>query len=150
MTHWTERHRVLLAIYAVLRNDQGKILMLRRANTGYMDGKLSLPAGHVDGGEAADAALVRETKEEIGIELSPKDIRLVHTIHRQAEEGGYEYVDLYFEVMKWRGEPKNMEPGKCSELPWVDSDHLPDDVIPVVRQALTCIAHGQPYSHFNF
>jgi len=150
MTHWTDRHRALLAVYLVLYGTDGKLLLLRRAHTGYMDGKLGMPSGHADGGEPADIALTREAKEEAGIKIKPGDLQLVHTMHRVAEEGGYEYVDFYFKATKWQGTPQNMEPNKCSELLWADPRQLPIDLIPVVRQALECIAAGIPYSSANF
>ncbi len=115
-----------------------------------MDGRLSMPAGHVDGNESADMAMVREAKEEIGVTIVPSDLRLVHTMHRVAEEGGYEYMDLFFETDTWQGDPQNMEPNKCSELLWADLHKLPQDVIPVVRQALERIVAKEPYSSANF
>lgn len=150
MTHWTERHKTLLAVFVLLRRADGKILAIRRANTGYMDGKLGLPAGHAEGNEPAELALVREAAEEVSVTLDPKDLRLVLTSHRLAEEGGYEYIDLYFETTKWQGEPRNAEPNKCSEVLWIDPANLPEDVIPVVRTALTHIAAGESYFSIGF
>jgi 8-oxo-dGTP diphosphatase len=54
MAHWTERHKVLLAVYLVLRRPDGRVLLSRRAGTGYMDDKLGMPAYHADGDEPAD------------------------------------------------------------------------------------------------
>jgi 8-oxo-dGTP diphosphatase len=59
------------------------VLLLIRANTGYMDGHASLPAGHVEPGEPADAAAVREAKEEIGVVVAPADVSFVHVMHRR-------------------------------------------------------------------
>jgi 8-oxo-dGTP diphosphatase len=150
MAHWSERHRVLLAIFVLLRRADGQILLLRRAHTGYMDGKLGLPAGHADGDEPAEQALVREASEEAGVTIASRDLHLVHTMHRKAEEGTHEYIDLFFETSEWQGEPTNMEPHKCSELVWADPAHLPEDMIPAVRMALEHIAAGEPYSSVNF
>src|SRR2546430_2732739 len=150
MVHWTKRHRTLLAVYLVPRRKDGKILLLRRANTGYMDGKLGMVSGHVDGNEPAESAMVREAAEEAGIKVAPPDLRLVHIMHRMAEEGGYEYIDLYFEAAHWQGKPTNLEPNKCSELLWADPNKLPKDIIPVVCQALQHIAAGEAYSSANF
>jgi 8-oxo-dGTP pyrophosphatase MutT (NUDIX family) len=149
MTHWSERHRVLLAVFILLYKD-GKILLLRRAHTGYMDGKLGLPSGHAEGNESAIAAIIREAKEEVGVTIAAEDLRLVHTTHRTAEEGGFEYIDLFFEAHSWQGEPRNMEPDKCSEVLWADPQILPADMIPAVRHALNGIAASEPYSSFNF
>ena len=60
-----ERHKEVPASYLIIIKD-GKILLQRRFNTGYMDSKYSLPAGHADKGEDFPQCIVREAKEEIG------------------------------------------------------------------------------------
>ncbi len=149
MTHWTERHRVIPAVYILLRRAD-TVLCIRRANTGYQDGHYGLPAGHLDGGEPAIVAMVREAKEEVDVTVRTTDLRLVHVMHRVAEEGTHERMDLYFETTKWTGEPRNMEPHKCDDLQWYSIDNLPKKMVPVVRSALKHIAKGEPYSDYGF
>ena len=149
MTHWTERFSIVPAVFLVFEDD-GKILLLRRANTGYSDGKFSLPAGHVDGKEPAHVAAVREAKEEVGVDVLPEDLELVHTQHRRADEAEYERIDLYFRVRKYTGTITNMEPEKCDELRWVTYDDLPDEMIGEVGHAVESLVQGRPYSNFNF
>lgn len=60
----TDRFRLAAAVYGIL--SQGDhVLLVRRAGSGYRDGQLSLPTGHLDGGEDAITALVRELREEL-------------------------------------------------------------------------------------
>lgn len=146
---WQDKHKVVPAAYVILR-DNNKVLLLRRANTGYMDGSYSLPSGHIDGGEPADAAAVREAKEEIDVVISLPHLHLVHVIHKQAEEGDHERVCFFFEASEWQGEPRNAEPDKCDDLRWFNLNNLPDKMAPEVSHALTQIEQGHIYSSQNF
>lgn len=78
--------------------------------------------------------MVREAKEEIGIDIDQLDIYPVHTLHRR--EGDKVYMDFFFKADKWSGEPVNMEPEKCSELIWCDMSELPEDMLGYVKGAL--------------
>lgn len=150
MSNWEHRHKVIPAVYLILRRQDGNILLIKRANTGYMDGWYSMPSGHLDGGETADMAMVREAKEEVGIDIRQSDLRMVHLLHRMAEEGDHERFDVGFEATVWQGRPKNAEPEKCDELLWADPAELPAQTIPVVRQVIEHTNRGSFYSTHNF
>lgn len=146
-----ERNKVVPASYLVLRKD-GKILLLRRFNTGYEDGKYSVVAGHVDAGETFTSTMVREAKEEAGIDIDPKDLNVVHVMHRNSglTDGLNERIDIFLEARKWSGEIENREPHKCDDLSWFDMDSLPENIIPYVRHALESINRGVLYSEYGW
>ena len=50
----------------VLCRREGRVLLMRRAGTGFFDGLFSLPGGHVEPGESERAAARRELREETG------------------------------------------------------------------------------------
>lgn len=106
------------AVYAIIRNPEGKILFSQRKNTGFMDGKYQLPAGHMDGNESMVTAMIRELKEELDIDVSEKGIRVVHISHRISLDR--EYFDAYLEVSDFTGIPRINEPEKCSALEYFD------------------------------
>ena len=58
-----ERFKLVVAVHLILI-ENGKILLLRRYNTGYEDGNYSLVAGHIDGNESVIQAMQREALEE--------------------------------------------------------------------------------------
>ncbi len=137
------RFSLRAAVYLVLFKD-GKTLLSRRYNTGWQDGNYSLVAGHVDGNEPATTALIREVKEEVGLDLSPENVRVAHTMHRKSLD--VEYVDIFFTAEKWGGEPTIREPEKCDDLQWFDVDNLPINTLPYIRDAIASVQKGMPYS----
>lgn len=140
------RFKLIPEVHLVLnRNDD--LLMLRRFNTGYEDGKYSLVAGHVDGGESFASAMAREAFEEAGLSLRSDCLSLVHTMHRRSDD---ERVSLFFQAGEFTGEPTNKEPDKCDDLSWFAPDQLPDNTIPYIRFALSHIRSGSTYSEFGW
>ena len=127
------------------RNDQ--ILLLRRFNTGYEDGKYSMVAGHFDGNETSRECMVRETFEEAGIIVQPTDLEIVHVMHRKALD---ERVDFFLKAKRWSGEPKIIEPNKCDDLSWFDLNDLPQNLVPYVDHAIKCIQKRTYYSEFGW
>jgi ADP-ribose pyrophosphatase YjhB (NUDIX family) len=125
----------------------GKILLLRRFQTGYMDGHYSVPAGHLDGDETIRMAGVREAHEEIGVRIDPLDMTFAGVFHRHSDD---ERVDFFFLVNKWDGEPVNAEPGKCDDLLWEIVDNLPENTVPYVRQAIKNFQAGVLFQEFGW
>lgn len=141
------------AVYLCLRDERGRVLLLRRAGTGYRDGELALPAGHIEPGESATAALLRETREELGLDLPATAVRMALVQHGTAD--GTAYVDFVFTAalpaaLPAGAHPRIAEPDKASELLWAPLDDLPADVIPVIRNALEALARGDTYTEYGW
>jgi 8-oxo-dGTP diphosphatase len=149
--------RAAVAVHGILRDpadgsgDGGCVLLMRRAGTGYRDGQLGLPAGHLDGGEDAVTGLVRELREELGIEADPGACRLALLMHAAPEDAeDREYLHLFFFVDAWSGEPRIAEPQKCTELRWTDTRALPPDVVDYIAAAFTAVARGESLALYGW
>jgi 8-oxo-dGTP diphosphatase len=144
-----DRFKLIPAVYLLLKRDN-EVLLLRRANTGYQDGKYSIIAGHLDGDELATSGIVREAKEEAGVTVDAKDVKLVHVCHRLTRnQVGQERLDLFFVADKYQGEVANAEPEKCDDLSWFLADKLPDNMLPLVRNVINDIVNGVGYSEYE-
>jgi 8-oxo-dGTP pyrophosphatase MutT (NUDIX family) len=141
-----ERFKLLVAVHLFLVRD-GEVLLRRRYHTGYEDGKYSVPAGHLDGGEECRAAMLREAREEVGVTLPLAALRVVGVMHRRSQD---ERVDFFFAATDWLGEPMNCEPNKCDELLWCNLNALPSNVIPYVRRALENYRWGVWFDSFGW
>ena len=124
-----------------------KVLLLRRFNTGYEDGNYSVIAGHIDGGENVYSAMIREAKEEAGINIWLSDLKAVQVMHRKKED---ERIDYFFVCEKWEGEVRITEPDKCDELRWVEVSALPENTIDYVREALRNYRDGVLFSVYGW
>jgi len=146
-----ERPRVIPTVYLVL-TENNRILLSRRYNTGFQDGRYSLPAGHLNGREETFIqAMVRETREEIGVRIEPENLELVHVMHRkQSKPTDERRINLFFRASKWEGEPRIMEPDRCDDLRWFNLNRLPRNTIPYVRQAIKCVRNRIFYSEYGF
>ena len=114
---------------------ENKILLMKRKNTGYGDGKYCFPGGHVEADEEIRQAAVREAKEEIGIDINKEDLELYKILNRKIEEGG-EYIDFIFKVKKWTGDVTNEESEKCEEIVWKDINNIPENILDFIPEIL--------------
>jgi 8-oxo-dGTP diphosphatase len=65
----------IVSVYAVIRNEKGEFLLLRRSeNSRTNPGKWDLPGGKVNPDESLKEGVVREVWEETGISIVPGDI----------------------------------------------------------------------------
>ncbi len=127
-----------IAVYLLLVKG-GRVLMLRRYNTGFADGSYSMIAGHVEAGEDLKTSMIREAREEAGIDISPTDLEVVGVIHSMSDR---EYVNFFLKASEWSGEVINMEPDKCDDLRWFDMADLPENTVPYARQGVENYRRG--------
>ena len=144
-----ERYQSKVAVSLILTRltDDGKeILFQRRCNTGYMDGKYEIScSGHLEKGESLSNAMIREAKEELGIEIQEKDLQLVFVNHSYKED----YIQIYFTTQKYKGIPQIIEKDKCDDLRWFNSNNLPNNIMDRIERAIKCIESGVLYDNYH-
>jgi ADP-ribose pyrophosphatase YjhB (NUDIX family) len=132
--------------YLILKQED-KILLHLRKNTGYCDGMWSLVAGHVEDGESATQGMIREAYEEIGLNLHPAQIQVVHIMHRKTNRLN---VDVFFDCSSWQGKIQNLEPEKCDRLEFFPISSLPSNIVDYNEAALRHILEGKFYSELGW
>ncbi|MGI9027985.1 MAG: NUDIX domain-containing protein [Candidatus Saccharimonadales bacterium] len=91
-----------IASYVIVKKDN-KLAFVLRKNTAWMNDYYGLPTGKIEKKENFSTGAMSEPLEEIGIRVQPKNMKFVHVVHRISAEG-MDWVDTYFEVLKYEGE----------------------------------------------
>ena len=105
----------LLPVVAVALVDaDGRVLLQQRPAGKAMAGLWEFPGGKIEPGETPEDALVRELREELGIDVSTAC--LAPATFASAPLGERHLLLLLFACRKWRGVPQPLEGGA---LKWV-------------------------------
>lgn len=120
---------------ALIVNDEGETLFLKRAPKGRNEaGFWSKPGGTVRFGETIKQAIMREIKEEFGVEVKLLDC-LGYTDHFiPAEKQHWVAISYLAKIIK--GEPKNLEPEKSLEMKWFKLDKLPKNLTQTTSESI--------------
>ncbi|MEM8766017.1 MAG: NUDIX domain-containing protein [Pseudomonadota bacterium] len=136
-----DRYPVVVHVLVWEGGESGRLALLKRANTGFMDGYFALPGGHQDQGESVSAAAARECTEELGIE--PVHLEPVCVLPYRS--GRHQGVNFVFSCDRYQGVPTINEPELFSDLVWVRADALPQPLAPWIANALDAHSGGRWY-----
>lgn len=136
------RLKVIPSVFSIVLKDR-KVLLLRRANTGYADGWYDLPAGHLEDQEEFREGAARELAEETGLRAKPKDLNLVH-VYQNYTNPDTPHFGYIFLASKWSGEPRIMETNKCDDMGWFALDNLPPKTLSYTKNAIGNIDSDRP------
>ena len=104
----------MLVVAAALVDADGRVLLQQRAPGRQMAGLWEFPGGKVDNGEIPEQALIRELKEELGIDTDAAC--LAPASFASAPLGSRHLLLLLYVCRKWRGIPRALD---ASALRWV-------------------------------
>jgi ADP-ribose pyrophosphatase YjhB (NUDIX family) len=119
--------RFTISVGAVITNDQGDLLLLEhvfRAGSGW-----GIPGGFIAAAEQPEAALRRELREEVGLELEHAELAFVKTMSRQ------KHLEIVFRC-RAQGpvRPQSLE---VKSAAWFPLDALPETLSADQRQLIT-------------
>ena len=137
MNAMSESAPPIVVVAGVLSSD-GKILVARRPADTHLAGMWEFPGGKLGSDESPEECLVRELREELGIQVRAG--RVLEVIHHRYPERAV--LLLFYACQLIEGKP---EPIGCAELRWLRREELesvewaPAD-LPFVRR----LAAGNP------
>lgn len=116
-----ETRRPKIGVGAIVVRD-GKVLMQKRRNA-HGDGTWSFPGGHLEWSESPEECAIRETREELGIEIGEaRPVAFTNDIFADEDK---HYVTLFMQAKLKAGEPRIMEPDKIADIGWFAWDEMP-------------------------
>lgn len=128
-----------VGVGAIIFNPEGKIFLAKRGPKAQNErGLWEIPGGAVEFGETLKEALVRETKEEYGITIEPK--QLLQVVDHILPQEHQHWVAPTFICELVEGIPTILEPEKCTEIGWFsleEAKQLPLSV--VTKQDITVL-----------
>jgi 8-oxo-dGTP diphosphatase len=109
---------------AIIPFPNDKILLIKRSTPPFI-GYWALPGGRVDPGETVEQTIVREVKEETGLDVEV--VRKIGDYHEKGIQGGYEYnyYPACFLVNCIGGELKKQE-SEIAEIKFFPLGNLPE------------------------
>ena len=128
------RYAWSVGLLAAIRNADGALLVARIA---YPPRRWNLPGGRAERGEKPEAGLIREVREETGLEVRITRLLVVQQLRRNN-------VTLVFGCERLGGELRPA-PAEIRALAWVPperADHLPQPLRATVRDVLMAEAEG--------
>ncbi|WP_433384782.1 NUDIX hydrolase [Actinoplanes sp. CA-142083] len=107
---------------AIVHDDNDRLLLVRRGD----NGKWSLPAGMIDPGEQPSDAVVREVREETGVEVAIESLGGVAT-HPVTYPNGdrCDYMHVWFRCRPTGGQARP-DGDESLEVGWFAPDELPE------------------------
>jgi 8-oxo-dGTP diphosphatase len=122
---------VLLVVACALVDPDGRILLARRPEGKKLAGLWEFPGGKVNPSETPEAALIRELKEEIGIDVAASCLA-PFTFASYAYDTFHLLMPLYL-CRRWRGTPMGRE---NQTLAWVRPSRLNEFEMPPADKPL--------------
>ena len=118
-----------VAVGAAVANDAGELLLIRRADSGYW----LYPTGWCDVGYSAPEVVVKEVREETGIDVEP--VRLIGVL--DGMRLGASRIPLYSLLFYCRavGGELRAHPLEATDVGWFTRDALPSPTIGADRWA---------------
>ncbi|MBA3677113.1 MAG: (deoxy)nucleoside triphosphate pyrophosphohydrolase [Sphingosinicella sp.] len=105
---------ILMVVAAALVDGNSRVLLQQRSPGRQMAGLWEFPGGKVEKGESPEAALIRELREELGIDVDHS--RISPATFASADLEGRHLLLLLYICREWRGEPEALD---ASGLQWV-------------------------------
>ncbi len=122
----------------------GKVLLGKRKGS-HGAGEYAWPGGHLEFGEKLEECVVREVKEETGMNVRAVRPLAISNVIKY----GKHYLDIQFLVEYISGHPEVLEPDRVESWNWYDIDELPEPMFEMSKRGLAGFKNDLGISYFS-
>ena len=116
----------------VLEQEDGSVFLVQRPLHKEMGGLWEIPGGKIEPDEIPEETLIRELKEELGIQVAVSDLNPLTFVSHLYEK--FHLVMLVFSCKKWAGTVTLLE--KQESFEWVKPSQLHNYLMPEADKPL--------------
>ena len=117
--------KIKVGVIALAKNENDEVLMLLRKKEP-AKGLWAIPGGKLELYERLEDTLVREMKEELGVEIEV--VKFICNIQDINEEKELHWIMPVYEVKIVKGKVRNLEPENHGEVRWFKMSEIPENI----------------------
>lgn len=130
-------NRRILVVLSFIQNSKGELLVQKR--TPQKDGKFAFTGGHPKSGETSIQGMITEISEEIGLNLSEDELKLIYT-----DMDDEVFFDLYYIKKDFDISSLTMQEEEVSYVQW----NTIDEIISMEKQGIFKKEHFEAFERF--
>ena len=136
-------HEVAGVGVGVIVTRKQTVLLQKRIGS-HGEGTWSCPGGHIDFGETIEECAIRETREEVGVEIT--DIQYIGITNDVFQKEEKHYITVWVQGECRDGEPTIHAPEEVADVGWFSWDRLPAPLFLPLQNLIS----GNSYPHNVF
>ena len=110
---------------ALVLNNQNKILLVKSHK--WINNRYSVPGGHVEIGESLSTAIIREVKEETGLEILPKRLFMIQECIKSDEFYKPKHFIFFDFICLSKNDNITLDKNELQEYIWANIEDINED-----------------------
>lgn len=113
-----------IAVKALIKNNEGKVLVLKQSDPAITgNNQYHPPGGILELGESLEECVIREVKEEIGVDSSVVKLFDVGEWYAQRDDDVMQFAGIFY-VCSLKGEEFNLQSSEVADTYWVGLEEI--------------------------
>ena len=114
------KNKYIVVVLVFIQNSDGKFLIQKRSER--KNGKYATTGGHPKSGENSIEGIITEVKEEIGLDLNPKDLKIYFSGRSETEQVFWD--DYYIKLDVPNIEKLKLQAEEVASVEWLSENEI--------------------------